>query len=147
LCEDRVGLPRRCTPCEDRRSAEGITASGTLASGRRDRSAPDVELVTLATGHARHGAGHAGFASEAKWLRHALSHLRHLFPYLPKQPGCNKRLRKAAELLRRVTGVLATDTSIGRDDVWTVDSTPVECGRSRETVKPSDLAGWAEYGY
>ncbi|WP_307080333.1 transposase [Streptomyces canus] len=34
-----------------------------------------------------------------------------------------------------------------RDDVWIVDSTPVECGRSRETVKRSDLAGWAEYGY
>jgi DDE family transposase len=33
------------------------------------------------------------------------------------------------------------------DDVWIVDSTPVECGRSRETVKRSDLAGWAEYGY
>jgi hypothetical protein len=23
----------------------------------------------------------------------------------------------------------------------------VKCGRSRETAKPSDLAGWAEYGY
>jgi len=33
------------------------------------------------------------------------------------------------------------------DDVWLVDSTPVECGRSRETAKRSDLAGWAEYGY
>jgi len=31
--------------------------------------------------------------------------------------------------------------------VWLVDSTPVECGRSRETQKRSDLAGWAEYGY
>lgn len=31
--------------------------------------------------------------------------------------------------------------------MWVVDSTPVECSRSRETVKPSDLAGWAEYGY
>lgn len=30
---------------------------------------------------------------------------------------------------------------------WLVDSTPVECGRSRETVKRSDLAGWATYGY
>lgn len=28
-----------------------------------------------------------------------------------------------------------------------MDSTPVECGRSRETVKRSDLAGYAEYGY
>jgi hypothetical protein len=33
------------------------------------------------------------------------------------------------------------------DDVWVVDSTPVECARSRETVQRSDLAGWAEYGY
>ena len=31
--------------------------------------------------------------------------------------------------------------------MWVVDSTPVECGRSRETAKRSDLAGWAEYGY
>lgn len=28
-----------------------------------------------------------------------------------------------------------------------MDSTPVECARSRETVKRSDLAGWAGYGY
>src|ERR1039458_9159137 len=33
------------------------------------------------------------------------------------------------------------------DDVWVVDSTPVECGRSRETARRSDLAGWAEDGY
>jgi hypothetical protein len=31
--------------------------------------------------------------------------------------------------------------------VWVVDSTPVECGRSTQTVKRSELAGWAEYGY
>ncbi|MGW6605771.1 IS982 family transposase [Streptomyces sp. NPDC055036] len=77
---------------------------------------------------------------------HARSHLRHLFPYLPQQPGYHKRLRKAAERLRRVTRILATSTSVWSDDVWIVDSTPVECGRSRETVKRSDLAGWAQYG-
>ena len=33
------------------------------------------------------------------------------------------------------------------DAIWVVDSTPVECARSRETVKRSDLAGWAQYGY
>jgi hypothetical protein len=43
--------------------------------------------------------------------------------------------------------MLGTDTSVWSDDVWIVDSTPVECGRSRETVKRSDLAGRAEYGY
>ena len=43
--------------------------------------------------------------------------------------------------------ILAADTSLWSDDVWVADSTPVECGRSRETVKRSDLAGWAQYGY
>ncbi|MFF7813713.1 IS982 family transposase [Streptomyces sp. NPDC007945] len=102
----------------------------------------DAELVTLAMMQAV-----LGFTSEAKWLRHARAHPRHLFPYLPQHPGYNRHLRKATELLRRVTRLLATDTSAWIDDVWIVDSTPVECGHSRETVKRSDLAGWAEYGY
>ncbi|GAA2744237.1 hypothetical protein GCM10010440_26970 [Kitasatospora cinereorecta] len=88
-----------------------------------------------------------GHTSEARWLRHARVHLRLLFPYLPKQPGYNKRLRKAAGLIRHVMRELATDTALWTDDVWVVDSTPVECGRSRNTVKRSDLAGWAQYGY
>jgi hypothetical protein len=102
----------------------------------------DAELVTLAVMQAM-----LGFTSEARWLRHARCHLRHLFPYLPGQPGYNKRLRKAAEMLARITRILATHTSVWSDDVWVVDSTPVECGRSRETVKRSELAGWAQYGY
>ena len=102
----------------------------------------DAELVCLAVLQAL-----LGFCSEARWLRYADRHLRHLFPYLPKQPGYNKRLRAAADLLRQVIGVLAADTSWWTDDVWVADSTPVECGRSRETTKRSDLAGWAAYGY
>jgi hypothetical protein len=46
-----------------------------------------------------------------------------------------------------LTGALARDTSVWTDDVWVVDSTPVECARSRDTVRRSQLAGWAEYGY
>ena len=102
----------------------------------------DAELVTLAVMQAL-----LGFTSEARWLRHARAHLRHLFPYLPQQPGYNKRLRRAGVLIRHCIRVLACDTSMWSDDVWVVDSTPVECGRSRETAKRSDLAGWAEYGY
>ncbi|WP_411075803.1 hypothetical protein [Streptomyces sp. cmx-4-7] len=41
---------------------------------------------------------------------------------------------------------LATDTVLWTDDVWAADSTPVGCGRSLETVKRSDLAGWVRYG-
>ncbi len=102
----------------------------------------DAELVTLSVMQAL-----LGFTSEARWLRHAHEHLRHLFPYLPQQPGYNKRLRRLAGTLNWLTGMLARDTSVWTDDVWVVDSTPVECARSRETVKRSDLAGWAEYGY
>jgi len=39
------------------------------------------------------------------------------------------------------------DTTLWTDDVWLIDSTPVECGRSRETTKRSDLAGWAQFAY
>ncbi|MGW0396053.1 IS982 family transposase [Streptomyces sp. NPDC003042] len=102
----------------------------------------DAELVTLAVMQAL-----LGFVSEARWLRHAHAHLRYLIPYLPQQPGWNKRLRRSAGLVKAVLRELATDTLLWTDDVWIVDSTPVECGRSRETAKRSDLAGWAEYGY
>ena len=51
----------------------------------------DAELVTLAVMQAL-----LGYTSESRWLRHARSHLGHLFPYLPHQPGYNKRLRAAA---------------------------------------------------
>jgi hypothetical protein len=102
----------------------------------------DAELIVLAVLQAL-----LGFTSEARWLRHASSHLRHLFPYLPKQPGYNKRLRRLGPTIAAMVGILARDTTLWSDDVWVVDSTPVECARSRETVQRSDLAGWAEYGY
>jgi len=102
----------------------------------------DAEIITLAVMQAL-----LGHVSEARWLRHATVHLRHLFPYLPQQPGYNKRLRKLARTLNWLIGMLGRDTSLWTDDVWVVDSTPVECARSRETVRRSDLAGWAEYGY
>jgi hypothetical protein len=102
----------------------------------------DAELITLAVMQAL-----LGHTSEARWLRHARSHLRELFPYLPKQPGYNKRLRRLGPTIGWLVGVLARDTTLWTDDVWVADSTPVECARSRETVKRSDLAGWAEYGY
>ena len=102
----------------------------------------DAEIITLAVMQAL-----LGHTNETRWLRHARAHLTHLFPYLPKQPGYNKRLRKLAGTLNWLIGMLGRDTSVWTDDVWVVDSTPVECGRSRETAHRSDLAGWAEYGY
>ncbi len=102
----------------------------------------DAELITLVVLQAL-----LGFTSEARWLRYANAHLRAMFPYLPTQSGYNKRVRAAAAMLRAVCAHLVGRCSRSTDDLWVVDSTPVECGRSRETAKRSDLAGWAEYGY
>jgi len=102
----------------------------------------DAELVTVAVMQAL-----LGFTSETRWLRYARRHLRGLFPYLPGQAGYNKRLRAAATLLTVLIRMLAADTAAWTDDTWVIDSTPVECGRSRPTVKRSELAGWAGYGY
>ena len=65
------------------------------------------------------------------------------FPYLPGQSGYNKRLRKLAATMGWPVRIMAIDTSLWADNVWVIDSTPVECGRSRDTVLRSDLAGWA----
>jgi len=102
----------------------------------------DAELVTLAVMQAL-----LGYTSESRWVRYAHAHLGHLFRYLPGQSGYNRRLRAAARLIMALIRLLAADTSLWADDVWVIDSTPVECGRSRDTARRSDLAGWAEYGY
>lgn len=102
----------------------------------------DAELVTVAVMQDL-----LGFTSETRWLRYARQHLAHLFPYLPGQAGYNKRLRAAAGLIKTLIRMLAADTSAWTDDTWVIDSTPIECGRSRPTAKRSELAGWAGYGY
>ena len=107
-----------------------------------DPALSDAELVTLAVMQAL-----LGYTSEARWLRYAREHLRHLFPYLPQQPGYNKRLRRTAATIGCLISLLARDTTLWTDDVWVVDSTPVECGRPRETARRPELAGWAGYGY
>src|SRR4051794_9998954 len=72
-----------------------------------DPKITDAELITLAVMQAL-----AGRPSEARWLRHARAELRHLFPYLPQQPGYNKRLRALTATIRWLIGVLARDTSL-----------------------------------
>jgi hypothetical protein len=102
----------------------------------------DAELLAMAVMSAL-----LGFRSERRWLRHAGTHLTGMFPRQLGQSGYNKRLRKMTFLLMAVIRRLAADTSLWSDDVWIVDSTPVQCGCSRGTVKRSDVAGWAQYGY
>lgn len=102
----------------------------------------DAELITLAIIQAL-----LVFTSAAQFLRHARAHLRPWFPYLPQRSGYNKRLRNPVVLMQHLMAVFRRDCETYHDDLWLLDSTPVECGRSRETAKRSDLAGWASYGY
>jgi hypothetical protein len=110
-------------------------------AGRPPRLSP-AELLTLAVAQVL-----LGVRSEARWLRLVPAALPGAFPYLPGQSGYNKRLRAAVPLLKRIIRELAADTDLWADPVWLVDSTPVECARSRPTVQRSDLAGVAGYGY
>ena len=102
----------------------------------------DAELVSLAVLQAL-----LGFDSEARFVRYAKAHLTPWFPYVPQRPGYSKRLRRSGELIKHVMACLARACASWHDDVWLVDSTPVECGRSRETQKRSERPGWATYGY
>jgi hypothetical protein len=125
---------------------DALRADPTLARPRpKVGIAPklsDAELLTLAVMQA-----FLGFTSETRWLRHAHSHLGAAFPYLPQQSGYNKRLRGASGQLSAMIRLLAEDCDCWADGTWVMDSTPIECGRSRQTAQRSDLAGWAGYGY
>lgn len=102
----------------------------------------DAELLTLAVLQ-----GLLGYTSEARWLRYAGPALGAMFPYLPQRPAYNKRLRACVATMGALIRLLASSCDAWWDDLWLVDSTPVECGRSAETAKRSELAGWAGYGY
>ena len=109
--------------------------------GRRPRLS-DAELVCLAVAQVLLGCG-----SERRWLRLAGQRLGHLFPYLPTPSAYNRRLRRAGSLVALAIQDLAAHTPSWGDQLRLVDSTPVPCAASRETVKRSALAGHAGYGY
>ena len=109
--------------------------------GRRPRIS-DAELVCLAVAQVLLDG-----ASERRWLRQVRDRLGHLFPYLPGQAGYNKRLRRLAPTICRVLRELAAASPSVCDRVRLLDSTPIPCAASRETVKRSALAGYAAYGW
>lgn len=104
----------------------------------------DSELITLATAQVL-----LKYHSERRWIRHlhADPRWREWFAHLPAQSGYHKRLKTAQPLLRKAILVLAMCCPSWFDDLWITDATAVPCGMSRETVKRSDLAGHASYGY
>lgn len=102
----------------------------------------DAELIALAVAQM-----FLGIPNDRKFLALAGWRLQHLFPYLPQQPGYNKRLRALAPTIARVISELALASPSFCDNLRLLDSTPVPCGQSRETARRSELAGHAAYGW
>jgi Transposase DDE domain len=111
-------------------------------AGNGKRILTDAEVVTLAVAQAI-----MGIPSDARFLATARKRLSHLFPLLPKRPGYYKRRQRLAETIEALIAVFARDSPGFHDDLVLVDSTPVECARSIETTRRSQLADAADYGY
>ena len=109
--------------------------------GRPPRLA-DSELLCLAVAQVL-----LGYRSERRWLRAVGRRLGHLFPYVCGQAAYNRRLRRAAPLVAAIASALAVACPSWCDSWRLLDATPIPCGASRQTVRRSDLAGWAGYGH
>jgi len=110
--------------------------------GNARRSVTDAEVVTLCVAQAI-----MGIPSDRRFLKVARRRLAHLFPVLPAQPGYFKRRRRLVDTIEWLLGIYASQSPGFHDDLLLIDSTPVECARSRETVKRSQLGDAADYGW
>jgi hypothetical protein len=120
------------------------TADDLLPESKNNarRRVTDAEVVTLCVAQSI-----MGIPSDRRFLNVARKQLAHLFPHLPAQPGYFKRRRCLAGTLEWLMGIFGSQSPGWEDNLLLVDSTPVECARSRETVKRSALADAADYGY
>jgi hypothetical protein len=110
--------------------------------GNARRRLSDAEIVTLCVAQVL-----MGIPSDRRFLRAARRQLGHLFPYLPRQDALHKRRARLAETIEWLLGVFAAQSPGASDDLVLLDSTPVECGRSLETARRSQLAEICGYGY
>jgi hypothetical protein len=102
----------------------------------------DSELICLAVAQVL-----LDCPNERRFLRLATRRLGHLFPYIPCQSGFNKRLRTLAPQLLEAITLLARLSPSFCERLRLLDSTPIACAASRETVRRSALAGLGSYGY
>jgi hypothetical protein len=110
--------------------------------GNARRKLSDAEIVTLCVAQALMGR-----PSDRRFLKAARRQLGHLFPILPSQDAFHKRRERLGETIEWLIGVFAGQSPGVADDLVLLDSTPVECGRSVETARRSQLADVCGYGY
>jgi hypothetical protein len=120
---------------------DDLLPRGRRGAGRRPRIS-DSELICLAVAQVL-----LDCPNERRFLRLARQRLGHLFPYIPGQSGFNKRLRRLAPQLVQAVTLLTRLSPSFSDSLRLLDSTPVSCAASRETVRRSALAVPAVFGY
>jgi hypothetical protein len=127
------------------------TADDLLPERKKNarRRLTDAEVVTLCVAQSV-----MGVTSDERFVRIAHRRLRHLFPGLTRRSGFHRRRGRLTETIEWLIGVFAAGSPGFHDDLLLVDSTPVECARSRETVKRGGsscladaLSDAADYGY
>jgi hypothetical protein len=102
----------------------------------------DAEVVTLCVAQQL-----LGISSDEKFWATAPRRLGHLFPRLIARPGFVKRRQRLSDTIEALILEFARHSPGSEDDLLVLDSTPVECGRSVETMRRSALADAADYGY
>jgi DDE family transposase len=117
--------------------------------GNARRRITDAEIITLCVAQAI-----MGIPSDPRFVAVARHRLGHLFPYLPTRDALHKRRLRLSGQIEALIAEFARQSPGYVDDLLLVDSTPVECARSRETVKRGGssslgdaLANAADYGY
>lgn len=113
------------------------------------RKISDAEIVTLCVAQAI-----MGIPSDPRFVAVAGKRLRHLFPTIPARDAFHKRRLRLSGQIEVLIAHFARQSPGFFDDLLLVDSTPVECARSRETVKRGGSSSLAEaltdaadYGY
>jgi len=103
--------------------------------GNARRRITDAEVVTLCVAQAL-----MGISSDRQFLRAARRQLGDLFSVLPSQDAYWKRRARLGEQIERLMACFSRDCPGYWDTIALLDSTPVECGRSVDTARRSDLA-------
>jgi hypothetical protein len=102
----------------------------------------DAEVVTLCVAQQL-----LGISCDEKFWAGAHKRLGHLFPRLIQRPGFVKRRLLLSDTIEALITEFARHSPGFYDDLLVVDSTPVQCGRSVQTMRRSALAAAADYGY
>jgi len=117
--------------------------------GNARRAVTDAEIITLAIAQAI-----MGVTSDYRFVAVADKRLRHLFPAIPGRDAFHKRRIRLCGQIEALVAHFARQSPGFFDDLLLVDSTPVECARSRETVKRGGssalggaLSDAGDYGY